>query len=206
MRNKYEEFQEKKYENPDYWSMMDLSHGIDSVVKKLTEILSSGSVFEFGAWRGRNAIPLAEMGYRVYAQDVAEKPISDLIATSRQKWLDILVSVGDANKQLLTENYDAFLCLRVLHFMETTDAWTVLENMKSHTKSNWCHALVIFTDKTPHGPTNTIESPFFPSVEEIKEFYSDWKVMFEEVSNSDSTKTTCGKSMTRVTLLLRSPS
>ena len=45
----YAELQERKYENQEYWNMMDVSNGIDPVVTKLTEYLSSGSIFEFGA-------------------------------------------------------------------------------------------------------------------------------------------------------------
>lgn len=76
------------------------------------------------------------MGYCVHVQDVAMKPINDLAAVSRENGLDISINVGNASEHLLAMNYDAILCLRVLHFMESSDAWTVLENMKSHTKLN----------------------------------------------------------------------
>lgn len=46
--NRYERLQEKKYENIDYWNMMDITKGMDPVVTKLTEVMSSGFIFEFG--------------------------------------------------------------------------------------------------------------------------------------------------------------
>lgn len=47
--NKYAEFQRTNYDNPDYWDMMDLSNGVDPVVRRLVQAMPSGSVFEFGA-------------------------------------------------------------------------------------------------------------------------------------------------------------
>lgn len=55
-----EDIQNAKYENPNYWNMMDPEQGPDRVVEQLLGLLPKTShVFEYGAGRGRNALPLA---------------------------------------------------------------------------------------------------------------------------------------------------
>ncbi len=65
--------------------------------------------------------------------------------------------------------------------------------------------LVIFTDQSPHSPSEFLADPFFPSVEDIKKFYSDWKILHEEILTSEPNNLTGGKPMTRAIFLLQNP-
>ena len=59
------------------WNMLDpSSNKPDSIVTILHDVLPRGSrIFEFGAGRGRNAIPLAKGGMQVSVQDMSDKAI-----------------------------------------------------------------------------------------------------------------------------------
>lgn len=62
------------------WNLLDPdTHSPDPVVMKLGELLPVGSsVFEYGAGRGRNALPLLAKGFRVSAQDAWGDALEDL--------------------------------------------------------------------------------------------------------------------------------
>lgn len=60
LSDRQESIQNTKYEHAEYWDMMDPAHGPDEIVDVLINILpEKSSVFEYGAGRGRNALPLA---------------------------------------------------------------------------------------------------------------------------------------------------
>lgn len=59
--------------------MVDEKNGPDPIFHELTARLSEGAeIFEYGAGKGRNAIPLAEKGFNVRTQDFNEKYTKDL--------------------------------------------------------------------------------------------------------------------------------
>ena len=157
----YLTLQNLKYQNQSYWDMMDLSQGVDPVVSLLMEKLPSGSIFEYGAGRGRNTIPLTQAGYTVHAQDIAELPLLDLKKRADELRLDIQLTQSEASQHVLTQNYDALICLRVLHFLERQDALQVISQMQSHTNTGGMNALVVFINESPHGSTEYVTDPFF---------------------------------------------
>lgn len=101
------------------WNVMDPgAYSADPIVRRMMEKLPpEASVFEFGAGRGRNALPMAEAGFRVVAQDVWGTALEDLASRAAESGTSVEIRKCDAGKLSLEEGYDALVCIRTLHFL-----------------------------------------------------------------------------------------
>jgi 2-polyprenyl-3-methyl-5-hydroxy-6-metoxy-1,4-benzoquinol methylase len=191
--------------NDKMWEIMDPKNNqMDPVVRKMIERLPPGaSVFEYGAGRGRNAIPLMQSGFAVHVQDIWGAAIDDLIATASQLSHSILASKSHAAEHELTDSYEAFVCIRLLHFLKPEEAWTVIENMQSFTYPGGYNAFSFFIDQTVHGPEF-----FYPSIQELEAYYTErrWTVEVQsEICPSQPGESTNGRVMYQKSMLFRKP-
>ena len=91
------------------------SHGVDKSVTLLMQRLPLGaSIFDIGAWEGRNSIPLAQAGYQIM---VADKKLTKLRSEAILQNIHLQYYEGDITKYIFDQTYDAFVCMRVLHFL-----------------------------------------------------------------------------------------
>lgn len=174
----------------------------DFIVQKLLSFLPSwASVFDFGAWKWRQAIFLAKNGVQVYVQDREKDYLEVIEAICIQENLSniFIEEVSEAQNYKLKTNYDALLCIRVLHFLGTEDAKKVIENMKEHTKKGWHNVLQVFLKETEHKPEY-----FFPDLSELETLYNWWQMVTKtEVKNSESSNTTNGRIMYQMGIIFR---
>ncbi len=153
----------------DKWMMLDPDHGPDNVVVELGQLLKPGStVFEFGAGRWRNAIPLSKSLMNVSVQDSWKTAIQDLAENAQKNNYSITTEASFAQEQELSGLFDACVCIRLLHFLSPVDARKVIRNMQDHTKPWGWNVLSFFTDETPHS-----KEYFFPSLEDMKDIYTN---------------------------------
>jgi hypothetical protein len=68
------------------------------------------------------------------AQDIAKQPIDELMNRAKTECLDIKTHCGNAVGQVLEGWYDAFVCIRILHFMSVDQSLQVIDDMQSHTR------------------------------------------------------------------------
>ena len=95
--------------------------------------------------------------------------------------------------------YDAFVCMRVLHFLESDEAKYIIQKMQNHTKPGWFNALTFFTDATPHNP-----KWFFPNLEDVTTLYCDWRLLIvSDPITSSPSETTWWREMVSVSCLFQ---
>ena len=178
-------------------SILSLSHGMDPIVTLLTENLpKESSIFDVGAGHGRNSIPLAQMGYRVSTSDLS---LTTLRTNALIRNLCIEYYEWDILNHSFDWEYDAFVCMRVLHFLESDEAKYIIQKMQNHTKPGWFNALTFFTDATPHNP-----KWFFPNLEDVTTLYCDWRLLIvSDPITSSPSETTWWREMVSVSCLFQ---
>lgn len=101
---------------------------------------------------------------------------------------------------VLSQQYDAFLCIRLLHFLGSIEnAWTVVHKMQEHTKPGGFNAINFFTAQTIHKPEF-----FFPTVEEMIEAYAGWEICYQPPTRvNEISATTSGRPMYQQSILFQ---
>lgn len=192
--------------NPAAMKMLDPENGPDPITLSLIRELAPNSlVFEYATGLGRNAIPLALAGHRVQVQDLRQELLAELKSKITPDMKIETLHAGDALEHKLRGNYNAFSVIRLLHFLETDDAWTLMERMLMHTGSSGLHSLAFFTDESEKPETN-LTRPFYPSIDEIKSHYKGWQQIGETlITRNDPSETSNGKVLVQAQMLFRKP-
>ncbi|MGB6034960.1 MAG: class I SAM-dependent methyltransferase [Cryomorphaceae bacterium] len=77
-----------------------------------------GKVLDVGCGQGRNAIPLAEMGYMVHAVDISRAAVSQLKARAETISPDLKVELKDFNSLTNLDHFDFILLDGFFHFYD----------------------------------------------------------------------------------------
>ena len=151
-------------------------------VSILTEHLDKGDILDLGCGEGRNALFLAEKGFKVLGVDKSDKSISIMLDRAQQirKKTGKELQLSGLNIDILTyyvnENFDAVICMNILHFFDKKDIIKVVKNIKNSTKINGFNVIDVFTEDNPYK-----NLPYLFKKEELKELYKDWKILkYEE--------------------------
>jgi hypothetical protein len=167
--------------------------------------------FEFGAWMGRNALPILESGRVVWVQDSVREYLDTLLSVWRetyknspspiQSWENLLHIYPESKAQEcnLDSEFDALLCIRLLHFLSPKEGQWLIHTMQSHTKLGWFNALSFFTADTLHN-----QDFFFPTIQTILEMYQGWEIYYDgPIVKSEATTTTNGRVMVQKAMLFK---
>lgn len=77
-----------------------------------------GNILDLGCGQGRNAIPLARLGYKVTGIDRSKVGIDQMMSTAKSKGLSVTGLVGDLYKFQDYEDFDTVLLDSMLHFQK----------------------------------------------------------------------------------------
>ena len=106
---------------------------------------------------------------------------------------------SEAEDHIPEKDFDAFICIRVLHFLRIHNAQSVIRNMQKYTKEWGYNVLQVFLEQTEHHPEY-----FFPTLEHIKELYKWWTLILKtEIIASEKTETTNGRIMYQIGILFQ---
>lgn len=157
-------------------------------VERLAEILPpSASVLDLGAGDGRNALYLAEKGFRVKAVDLSEAGITKLNRFAKERGLSVETEVADASTYVIETDYDAFVVVLLFQFLKEESAMRLLNEMKERTKPGGAHVMHVFTTSGDRQRLDLEEDPasdcFYPADGWLKAFYADWEIVECEVSS-----------------------
>jgi 2-polyprenyl-3-methyl-5-hydroxy-6-metoxy-1,4-benzoquinol methylase len=56
-----------------------------------------------------------------------------LEARAKSQKLTIGIEKSDASEHRLKQQYDALICMRLLHFLKIADGWSIIKNMQNNT-------------------------------------------------------------------------
>jgi tellurite methyltransferase len=119
-------------------------------LEDLVPLLPSGAaVLDLGCGQGRNALYLAQQGFRVTAVDVSEAAIRKLIHRAHRKGVDVQAAVQDLRTYAVRGVYDLIVAHGVLHLMQPDARNRLVAEMQAHTASGGYNVAVVFTNALP---------------------------------------------------------
>ena len=149
-------------------------------IREIASQLPSGArVLDLGCGEGRNALFLAECGFRVTAVDISEAGISKLNALARERQIDIRSEVADMRTYHFPDMFDLIVSHGCLHLVERESWQQLILRFKAYTKPGGFNVVVVFTDTLP--PPDDLKEfclGLFRE-KEIFSMYSDWEVLLQ---------------------------
>lgn len=166
------------------------------VIRGANLLPKDAEIIEFGAGQGRNALALAERGFKVKAVEISTVGVESINSIAKEKGLaNIETVVGDVRDGVEGE-YDMIVTTFMFHHLSRADGLKFVEEIKQHTKPGGLNALTAFTKEGDFYKLKTAEGQFYPNLGELRSLYSDWEVIEYEESNSRAQATTAdGKPM-----------
>lgn len=161
--------------------MQDINskHGLKpahSEVVEAVQQMQPGYALEMGCSNGRNAIYLAQHGFKVKAVDINSGGISALQEIAKQESLDkITADIYDINDANLNDSFDFIACTVTLMFLNPENVMPVIADMQKCTNSGGYNLIVcaMDTDSTP----SPFGFPFTFDENELKNAYTGWELI-----------------------------
>lgn len=147
-----------------------------SEVVAAVEQISPGYALDMGCSNGRNALYLAQKGFKVKAVDINTGAINSLQHMAEEESLDNLVAeVYDINEANLNDEFDFIACTVTLMFLQADVVPDVIADMQKSTKSGGYNLIVCAMD-TAANPT-PFGFPFTFDEGELKQAYQGWELI-----------------------------
>ncbi len=182
--------------------ILDPNQKPDFIIERLWNLLLPWvCVFEYGAGKWRQSLYLARKWIQLQVQDKNSEFLEILkeICTKSHISNISIEKPSEAQNHILEKSFDAFLCIRVLHFLKTQEAEKVIQNMKEHTKIGWYNVLQFFLKQTEHKAEY-----FFPNIPELENLYHWWKIIEKtEVKITEPSETTNGREMHQIGIIFQ---
>jgi len=147
-------------------------------------IPADGSVLEFGAGQGRNALVLAEKGLNVRAIEISPVGVETMNNIAQEKSLNTFkAEVGDAREEIEGE-YDLIVSTFMLHHLTREEALEFIKKIKEHTKKGGVNAIATFTIEGDFSKLENQAGHFYPEPVEMRDLYNDWEIPTYSEENS----------------------
>lgn len=146
----------------------------------------SSLVLDMGCGEGRNALPLARLGFRVDAFDASRAGIAKLGRTARQLGVSVNAWVEDVRWFEFPHAYDLIISHGVLHLLAREEWEPIIRRMKQNTRPGGVNVVAVFTDALPM-PADLVPFVKGPLREgELTGLYAGWRIeAFESYIKED---------------------
>jgi tellurite methyltransferase len=134
-------------------------------------------VLDAGCGEGRNALFLAERGFRVRAFDHSTAAIAKLETHARARGLSVESWVGELAEFEFDRDYGLIVASGILQFVPAAVGDRFLSDARLHTVQGGAHVLGVFTDALP--PPEDL-APFVQRLygeDELRGLYADWEIL-----------------------------
>lgn len=139
-------------------------------------VVPPGDALDMGCSNGRNALYLAQQGFKVTAVDLNPHALEQLHSVIQQEGINTitprLYDISDAD---LDADYDFIGCTVTLMFIEPSRVKAVLTDMQQHTKPGGYNLIVCAMD-SPDYPC-PMNFPFTFQPGELSEAYKGWEMI-----------------------------
>lgn len=161
------------------------------VTKYIGQFPKGKPVLDLGCGSGRNALFVAQNGFKITCVDISSEAIKSLIAKAKELRIESNINAitQDAVEFDDYGEYGAVMCYTALHFLSDENARRTVKNIKEHTINQ---GLNIIADFAGDGPLKRNNGNFWLKNEELKSLYSDWEILLyqEELSKTKATDET----------------
>lgn len=148
--------------------MTDFTKPTPLIVDSFSDI-EPGNALDIGAGYGRNSIYLSYKGWTVDALDTDAKSLEYIDIIARKNRLIIRTISQDIMRYDTPKEYDAIICLMMLHFMNMQDIESTIKWIKKHTKPGGIVAVSGFNTKNVVGTR-----PYLFAENELADYFSEW--------------------------------
>ncbi len=138
----------------------------------IIELLKKQNVFyvlDLACGSGRFSVPLLKIGAKVKGVDLVRPSLTD------KNFSFIKKDVRDFN---FKRKYDLIIASLFLHFFYKDKSIKLINKMKKSVFEEGLNFLVCMSDKDDLAKID--KSKFYPSLEDLKEIYNGWEVLFEK--------------------------
>lgn len=174
MSDKTLECYEKLYsEQKNVWGSEPLP-----LVKNILKYKTSGSVLDLGAGEGRNSLFLASKGFNVEAIDFSDTAIEKLKNFAKEKNISVKAEAANMLNYEIEGLKDIIVSTYIFHHLTHDDVYKLIKKIKTKTNRGGLNVISAFLEK---GDLVSYSRNFLLAREELKNLYSDWKVLeYEE--------------------------
>ncbi len=143
-------------------------------------IPKKASVLDLGCGEGRNALFLAQQGYKVTAVDISRAAIEKLKYLANKEGFTIDLAVADIRHFNLENTYDLIVAHGCLHLIERKYSKALIPKLKAATNNGGYNVVAVFTDSiAPPEDLKDFCLGLFKEGE-LFEFYADWIEYFKD--------------------------
>lgn len=149
-----------------------------SFISNLTEWMSSGRVLDIGGGNGRNSLWLADKGFDVTVQDLSVVALELAQKDATKRGVEIQTLAGNILEQGISGEYEAILCILMMHHLNVDEARELIGEMQSTTTRGGIN--VIFTWSNSGDFYSGADSQkFYPTMEELQGMYNNnnWEIV-----------------------------
>jgi tellurite methyltransferase len=145
-----------------------------------SQLPPAARVLDLGCGEGRNALFLAECGFKVTAVDISETGIRKLNSLARKRQLEICSEVADMGTYYFRDWFDLIVSHGCLHLVERESWQQLIPRFKAHTNPGGFNVVVVFTDTLP--PPDDLKEFCLGLFRESEVFsmYADWEVVLQQ--------------------------
>lgn len=135
------------------------------LAKKVLDFKKVGKLLDIGAGYGEDSVFFAKKGFSVSSLDSLPIAIHNTKQLSEINSVKLNIINANIETYQLTENYDVIFSNLTFHFLSKDSFNTIIEKIKAHTNAEGINAISYLNNKISLNKS-------------IKEFYSDWEVLF----------------------------
>jgi tellurite methyltransferase len=148
-------------------------------VKQISELVTPGSVLDLGCGEGKNAIYLAEQGFKVLAVDCSEPALKNfrkrLQQISKEVSERIVICHEDVKTFIPLAKFDVVIAYGLLHCLSNyASVDEVILKMRSCTSPLGLNVAVAFTDTIEVPAVQNYLEPTLLPLGYLESRYSDW--------------------------------
>jgi tellurite methyltransferase len=177
MLDKKKPFWEESYKRNGKLDTFGGGKPSEFVVKAAINFPPYSKALDLGCGEGRNAIYLADIGFKVTASDISESGIEKLRSVVTRRELDIDASVCDMRRFKFPHQFDLIVCMGCLHLIPQEDWKVLIKRLKLFTTAGGFHAVGVFTDTVPEPEDQRGLMVGLFKEGELLEQYKDWEII-----------------------------
>jgi|GEM_PF-2411462 len=141
----------------------------DPLVKKAEQYFTGNTILDLGVGDGRNALFLAQQGFKIIAVDLSTEAIAQLDRRMKGFKSSYVAITEDIAEFDFPEQVDNIICALVLHYLDHNEAENVLHEISESVSPNGIIVLESFTDRGQLLSVNS--SGYWPKPRELVYFF-----------------------------------